>query len=397
MSHHELVKHIPPGARNILHFGNVDRQLVASLPGANDIAEKGFDPSRSAYYDVVVASDVFEQSDNPHEALRICNMALGPKGILISSFLNAQYGEKLYDLLMGDDVVGERYYTVQGFFRAVLDAGFTPIFMGGEQTYAPPEYLKKIADEQGERGQALTSLMTLLRPTFIAEKLPSVSARDYDGLALLVSTNDERVFRNNIETSEEFNSNKHERFVAKNPANMAEVFHMARNTRKKLMTMIHHDLYIPKDWGRRMWSQFWAEDAKRPVGVAGLFGVNGNRTKGNRHECGNIVDLLGLRTMKYGNLPEDCRVLDGLSLTIKTAGPIRPDPALGFHFYDADVCMQAEERGERVIAVNAPALHSSFVLLPPPVFEDSKKLFVEKWKHRLPVETPCAIVEKPST
>jgi len=320
-----------------------------------------------------------------------------------SSFNNSQYVEDLLDLTFGENRCVPRSslvnkYSLQGFFRMLLDEGFIPRLLGADtiQSISFPEKLSKLLDDKSERSDGLKQLMSVKRFHFEAERMPLIYAPDFEGVAFLVCTHgDPMTIKHNLEESVDFNDSKNERYVIRGAKSPAEVYHAARHSKKKLFVNIHDDLYVPKNWSKRIWQQFFEEDAKSPVGVAGLFGVSGNRDRGgdSRQESGLVVDLMGMRTLGKNWCVEQTRVLDGLCLITKNGSGITPKTSLGWHFYDADMCMQAEATSQRVISLFAPALHSSYVLLPPKDFESSMVMFKNMWPAMLPVETPCALAK----
>jgi hypothetical protein len=63
------------------------------------------------------------------------------------------------------------------------------------------------------------------------------------------------------------------------------------------------------------------------------------------------------------------------------------------HLYGADICLQAAERGLAVVAIEALCHHNSRTIGLPEAFFASAEVFARKWKHRLPVATPCVIID----
>jgi hypothetical protein len=93
-------------------------------------------------------------------------------------------------------------------------------------------------------------------------------------------------------------------------------------------------------------------------------------------------------------LPARVATLDELLLVLPRNTPLRFDPALGFHLYGADVCLQAMERGLAVLALGALCHHNSRSVGLPEAFFASAEVFARKWKHRLPVATPCVVIDR---
>jgi hypothetical protein len=82
--------------------------------------------------------------------------------------------------------------------------------------------------------------------------------------------------------------------------------------------------------------------------------------------------------------------LDELVLVLPKGTPLRLDPALGFHFYDADLCLQARALGLAAVAFDALCFHNQRAVELPPDFEHSGRAFAKKWRAALPVKTTCA-------
>jgi hypothetical protein len=163
---------------------------------------------------------------------------------------------------------------------------------------------------------------------------------------------------------------------------------------------VHQDVYLPEGWDRLVANQL--DEAERlygPVGVAGVYGVGdvllwqapGARLAAQR--VGWVVDRG--RLLRDGpELPARVATLDELLLVVPKSSQLRFEPALGFHLYGADLCLQARERGLAVVALGAPCHHNSRSIGLPEAFFASAKVFARKWAHRLPVATPCVIIDR---
>jgi hypothetical protein len=93
-------------------------------------------------------------------------------------------------------------------------------------------------------------------------------------------------------------------------------------------------------------------------------------------------------------LPARVATLDELLLVVRRDSPLQLDPALGFHLYGADLCLQARERGLAPVALGALCHHNSRHIGLGEGFHESAAVFARKWKHRLPIATPCAIIHR---
>ena len=61
--------------------------------------------------------------------------------------------------------------------------------------------------------------------------------------------------------------------------------------------------------------------------------------------------------------------------------------------YGADICLQAHERGLAVVALDAACHHNTRTAVLPKAFFQSARIFAEKWNYRLPVATPCVVID----
>jgi glycosyltransferase involved in cell wall biosynthesis len=93
-------------------------------------------------------------------------------------------------------------------------------------------------------------------------------------------------------------------------------------------------------------------------------------------------------------LPARVATLDDLMLVVRRDTPLRFDPELGFHLYRADICLQAHEQSLAVVAIGALCHHNSRSDGLPESFYCSAEVFAGKWKHRLPVATPCVVIDR---
>ena len=161
----------------------------------------------------------------------------------------------------------------------------------------------------------------------------------------------------------------------------------------------HQDVFLPEGWDRCLAQRL--DEAERrfgPIGVAGVYGV------GDVIEPDDLTQSLGAarigwvvdrgRELRDGSeLPATVATLDELALIVRRDSDLRFDPTLGFHLYGADICLQARERGLAVVAIGAPCRHNSWSVGLPPEFFQSARVFAHKWSHRLPVATPCVIID----
>jgi hypothetical protein len=165
-----------------------------------------------------------------------------------------------------------------------------------------------------------------------------------------------------------------------------------------LVVGVHQDVFLPPGWDRLVVRQYrLAEQRFGPIGVAGVYGVGPILESPGRplaaERIGRVVDRG--RLLQDGlELPAPAATLDELLLIVRRDTPLWADPALGFHLYGADLCLQARERGLAVVVLGALCRHNSRSITLPESFFASAEVFARKWAHRLPIATPCAVFDR---
>jgi hypothetical protein len=221
-------------------------------------------------------------------------------------------------------------------------------------------------------------------------------------LSFVACVSSEEVLRSNLFASPCRGSGSgHEVILVKNCPSAAEGLNLglARST-GEWMIALHQDVFLPERWDRRLVLQLReAERRFGPVGVAGVYGVGPCRDFGldgpslAAQRIGWVVDRG--RVLRDGpELPARVATLDELLLVVRRDTPLRFDPALGFHLYGADICLQVAERGLAVVAIEALCEHNSQNVGLPAAFFKSAQVFNRKWAHHLPVATPCVIFHR---
>ena len=145
---------------------------------------------------------------------------------------------------------------------------------------------------------------------------------------------------------------------------------------------VHQDVVFPKGF----WARITAALAALPPEVA-LAGLVGCERSGRFH--GHIVDPNG--HCFWGALPHDVVALDEVLIAVRKSSGLRFCVEVpGFHCYGADLCFEADRRGLRIVAIDAPLLHLSTGKLDAS-YDRASKWLLEKWGarygHVLPMPT----------
>jgi Glycosyltransferase like family len=222
-----------------------------------------------------------------------------------------------------------------------------------------------------------------------------------DQLSFITCLTDEAVIESNLLRSPCLSaSSPHEIIVARNAPSAASALKLGlQRAGQAWVVCVHQDVRLAEGWDCHVMNQL-AEAQRRfgPVGVAGVYGVgaaSATQPTGaslSAQRSGLVVDRG--RLLRHGSdLPARVATLDELLLILPRDTPLRFDPALGFHLYGADICLQAAERGLPVVVLQALCHHNSRNIGLPRSFFASAEVFARKWAHRLPIATPCVVFD----
>jgi len=203
-------------------------------------------------------------------------------------------------------------------------------------------------------------------------------------------------------------SSPHEVILVKNCPSAADGLNLGLDRAKRQwIVCVHQDVYLPEGWDRRLARQIREGERQfGPIGVAGVYGARQKGGQAPRCAAEPVPDLPRLAAERIGwvvdrgrllrdgpELPARVATLDELLLVLPGNTPLRFDAALGFHLYGADICLQAAEPGLAVVALGALCHHNSRSVGLPEAFFASAEVFARKWRHRLPVATPCVVFD----
>ncbi len=166
------------------------------------------------------------------------------------------------------------------------------------------------------------------------------------------------------------------------------------STQADWLLFVHEDVWLPAGW-HTLFAQRIAEAEQqfKRLAVVGVFGMS--ISSGQPAEQAGIVWDRDRWVRGRVALPTRASALDELCFAVRRDSGLRLDAALGFHLYATDLVLQANERGFDSCVVAAPCHHlsrtprSGFSAELIQAFSQSAVRFEEKWRHRLPVRTPC--------
>lgn len=131
--------------------------------------------------------------------------------------------------------------------------------------------------------------------------------------------------------------------------------------------------------------------------VNSVYGVIGARV-GFTILFGRILQIDDTTSGVFLPEPEPVQTLDEMCLIVHSSlfrKGLRFDPQFKFHFYGADLCLQAYTQGFGVYALQVDCQHKSRALAGETTseeFKNTKKLFADKWAKFLPIRTTTGVV-----
>jgi len=180
----------------------------------------------------------------------------------------------------------------------------------------------------------------------------------------------------------------------------AEAFNAEMNRRPQAcwLVWVHQDVFLPQGWDLRFIEALAEAEIRVPgTAVVGVYGVTG--AGDDARHAGNLLDR---RSPLRGEVALPCRVdsIDELLFAVRTDSGLMLDSALGFDLYGTDLALTARAAGYEVVVVDAYCEHCSRTtqeLVSESTLAriaKSGEVFEKKWAHRLPVVTPCCIINE---
>jgi hypothetical protein len=206
-------------------------------------------------------------------------------------------------------------------------------------------------------------------------------------LTIVAAVNNEDVLRANLLASPCLQGDHdHQLILTRGAKSAAEVYNAGiAAAEHPIVVLVHQDVYLPEGWPELFRSR-WADAETRfgKIDVAGCYGVAASNTR-----VGKVYIRQGVELFEKVALPAQVQTIDELLIALPSTTGLRFDPALGFHFYGADIAMQGN-----AVVLDAPCHHNSTTMPGPlpPAFHASLAVFAKKWRERRPVYTSCAEV-----
>jgi hypothetical protein len=360
-------------------------------------------PLEAGSVDHIVYADVLSRLVDPLAVLKRHAPLLSPSGTISGSVPNLQHHSVVTGILRGVfpytagtllDPAYLRFFTAASTMQLLLDAGYLPDTVDRVEDRnveplasagAPLFELLGVGANDAERDLRTSHLIVR------GSRLPDLGAVKDVPVTFVACVNDDAQLDANLRRSPCLRgASPHELLVFRGCASAAEGLNAGiEQARHEFVVLVHQDVYLPEDWPARMVAQWrQAEQQGGPVGIAGVFGVLDRRVPFDA--IGRVVHRD--RLLSHRSLPSDVDGLDELLLVVPRDTPLRVDGDLGWHLYGTDLALQAQDKGLRVVVVDAPCHHNSLTGRVPWKYRESERVLARKWEDRLPIHTNLSSV-----
>jgi SAM-dependent methyltransferase len=361
-------------------------------------------------YDLLVINEILPWLPDPLGALEALARLAAPGARLLLSLENHASLATLERLLDADLSAERRQSPVDGqprlmspavVYKLLMDAGWMPTLADG---HAEPvsanttrATLKALAQSSGlsggcpERILQLDRLVIEARRTFADASRLAGPAR----FTVLVPTTNERQLRVNVEQSPGLKEVGARIVSYRGARSPAEAFEQGLvHVDADWVLLCHQDVYFPAGFGEQLNALLAGipteERAKTLIGFIGLGALPHGQ---GAAACGFVIDRLNRADHSAST---QAISIDEVALVMSRDTVHRIDPALGWHLWATDLCLQSicqHQTFPRL--VRAPLFHNSrtgWTL--PGGFVDAAHKLAAKWGEGFgPIPTLCGVID----
>jgi 2-polyprenyl-3-methyl-5-hydroxy-6-metoxy-1,4-benzoquinol methylase len=387
---------------------HLDRVFHLDLDGADlSVLEGGFD--------VVVIGDLLEHLREParlleslyelttHDARIVCCL---PNMSHLSVIQRLVAGDISYDDMGLLDRTHTHFYSPASAFKVFLDAGWLPHLQDSYRVEGTPSeftgHVVRAAESLGVPAATAMRNLGLYQMILVCPKW-SMAGLSRPGpmrpFSVIVPVNRPWQHELNIARSPGLKEVGAEVICVQGATSAAAAYESGvRRASHPWRVMLHQDVYLPAGSGlaiaRRLAELEEAGQHLAPVGFAGLCApLPGDPAR--VAFAGRVID----RTTLFDHGASDRGVsIDEFAVALHADCVAHIDPALGWHLWGTDLCLQvlelAGQPATRILDV--PLFHNStndYVL--PQAFKDSAGLLLAKHPQRARIPTLCGELSRP--
>jgi len=395
----------PMGARYRTLWPDVHWDCMAELPSAR--------PTDVPPYDWVVIDSRAAALRGGAAALEALHEWTAPAARLLCGWPNMGHHSVVQRLVMGDislddagvlDAAHARFLSPASAYKLLLDAGWLPHLQAQCRTDVPETVFSSrlvgAAMALGLPPQTVQRNLGLQYMVVVCSKMalraPGASTV-YAPFSVIVPVNRPLELELNIARSPGLQEVGAEVIVVEGARSAADAFERgAAQARHEWRLFVHQDVYLPRGSGLMLAEQLGAMQADgraaAPVGFAGLE-AGADLRSGLRY-AGQVID----RTQHFDHAESTAGVsIDEFAVALHASTPVAIDPALGWHLWGTDLCLQAMALGGAPCAqiVRVPLFHNSttgYAL--PPAYRVSAGLLLQKYAALDIIPTLCGALQR---
>jgi hypothetical protein len=417
---HSLLQALPPNARRVLELSPCDSELGAQYRALwpdvswhRHTALPGATPPDGMHYDWVVVDPRAQIWRDGAAGLEALHGWTTPGAQLLCGLPNMAHHDALQRLAMGDftaddggalDAAHARLFTPASAYKQLLDAGWLPHMPTQCRTEVPESVFSArligAAMALGVPRATVQRNLGLQHMVIVCGKgslnAPAESTR-YAPFSVIVPVNRPLELALNIERSPGLREVNAQIITIEGASSAADAFEQgARQAGCAWRVFVHQDVYFPSGSGFMLAEQLGALEADgrygAPVGFAGLE-AGADLRSGLRY-AGQVID----RTQRFDHAASSCGVsVDEFAVALHSASPVALDPALGWHLWATDLCLQAYALGGAPCAeiLRVALFHNSTTGYELPAeFHDSAALLLQKYPGLDEIPTLCGALKR---
>lgn len=286
------------------------------------------------------------------------------------------------------------------FYKTLMDAGWMPRLADHEACEpadgASAQALRAAAQAVGV-GPGQIDRVHRMRRLYVLATRELEDAPALPGparFAVVVPTTEDRQRRANVEVSPGLHEVGARIVAVRHAGSPGEALAAAQaEAGSDWLLLCHQDIYFPVGFGERLNAVLAAvPDAERPTTVFGFAGIAIDRTTRRPVQAGHVIDRLHRLDAPAS---DTALSLDELAIVIPRDSVYRLDPAIGWHLWATELCLQmitTQQRFARVLRL--PIFHNSrtgWTL--PAAFYDSAAYLLQRYPALVPIHTLCGVLD----
>ncbi len=425
----KLLAAIPEDARHVLELGCANGRLgrrykelhprarwhgvdlsaeavAAATPHLDRVTQMNLDepdlPALGQGYDAIVIGDLLEHLRQPGRLLQTLHAISRPDATIVCCVPNMGHLSVLERLVAGDisydsagllDETHTRFFTQASAGKLFLDAGWLPD-LHDQYRAEPPRtefygHILQAAQALGVPPATAGQNFGLYQMVLRCRKWTPAPATAGAPFSVIVPVNRPWQFELNIARSPGLAEVGAQVIPVVGAGSAAEAYAQgAAQARHPWRVMAHQDVYFPRGSGHALAAELARLDASgrsgAPIGFAGL-----ESRPGHQAMAGLVLD----RCRMFDHpASQQAASLDELAIVLHEKSRLAIDPALGWHLWATDLCLQAEALTGRQIAqvLRIPLFHNSTndAVLPAAFHQSVARLF-DKHPRCTQVSTLC--------